>query len=317
MRITLVVPGLLGIATELLARDRALASVAALADARSVVDLDGALLDEMGFDAAPAPVAALGAGVDVGDAWVVRADPIALEVGRDDVRLASVVLDLADDERAALLTLLRAHFSADGLAFVAPRADAWFALSATSYEFRSTPPETIGNRALRDCLPAGQHAGRWRRWLTETQMLLHDHPLASRSGQPVNGVWFSGGGGLPRSRAIPAFDALAAEGRAGDLLRGMAAMSRRSARPIVPLREAIDACTSDRIALALPPLRSAAELELVTRDFVAQALDALRRGHASAFRLIASGNGRAASWSIERPGWIARVLPRHGVFTAP
>lgn len=317
MRITLVVPGLLGVAPDVLARDAALSQVASLAEPQPVPDLDRAVLDDLDGDAEPAPLAADGAGIDVGSAWVVRADPIAMQVGRDDVRLAGVVCDLSDDERHALLALLGAHFASDGLRFVAPRADAWFALYPTPQRIRTTPPGAVGRRALRDCLPFGPDAARWRRWLTETQMLLHEHPLARRDGLPVTGVWFSGGGALPRGGAVPAFDAYAAEGRFGDLLRGLASLAQRPARPITPLPRALAAQSTDRIAIALPPIESGADLSAAMRDFVAPALHALRRGDASAIRLIADGNGTAASWSMQRPHWLARLLRRQATFIAP
>lgn len=317
MRITLVVPDLFDAAPDVLARDAVLARVASLADPQPLSDLDRAVIDDLHCDAEPAPLAALGASLDVGDAWVVRADPIALQVGRDDVRLAGVVSGLSDEERNTLLALLGEHFASDGLRFVAPRADAWFALCATPQRTRTTSPGAIGRRALRDCLPAGPDAARWRRWLTEAQMLLHEHPLTDRDGLPVNGIWFSGGGVLPQAGTIAAFDACAAEGRSGDLVRGLAALAQRAAKPIVPLPRALATRSTNRIVMALPAIESPAAVTTVSRDFIAPALHALHRGDASAVRLIASGNGTAASWSIERQGWLARLLRRRAAFIAP
>ena len=79
--------------------------------------------------AAIAPLAALGAGFDPGGSYVLRADPVSLVAGRTDVALAARIDDLDGDETGALLATLNAHFGGDGLAFHAPRSDAWFVLS--------------------------------------------------------------------------------------------------------------------------------------------------------------------------------------------
>ncbi len=71
-------------------------------------------------------------GVDPGDAYWVAADPVTLVAGRDDVHLAGMVRDLGADEAARLTATLNAHFAADGMAFVAPRPDAWFVRAAVA-----------------------------------------------------------------------------------------------------------------------------------------------------------------------------------------
>ena len=312
MRITLVVPGLLALPPAELAQVNALRRVAAVATVHSFPGLDEAILADLGCDAQPAPLAASGAGIDVGRAWVARADPVAMTVGHDDVRLAGCVLDLDDTERRQLVDLLATHFAADGLAFAAPRADAWFVSIATPQQVTTTAAEAVGDRALRALLPSGPDAARWRRWLTEAQMLLHDHPLARRDGLPVHGVWFSGGGVLPGPEGIAAFEARAPGGRHGDVLRGLARVARCTAgHPVASLPEAVAASSHDRLAIALPPVDSVAELARIARDFLLPAIDA------SHFSLIADGNGTAARWSLQRPSWLARLSRRQAAFVVP
>lgn len=309
MRITLVVPGLLALPPEAFAQVNALGRLAALATVQSFPGLDEALLADLGCDAQPAPLAASGAGIDAGSAWIARADPVSMIVGHDDVRLGGCVLDLDDGERRQLVDLLARHFGADGLVFAAPRADAWFVSIATPQRVSTTSAEAVGDRTLRALLPSGPDAARWRRWLTEAQMLLHDHALARRDGRPVNGVWFSGGGVLPKSAGVPMFDARAAAGRHGDVLRGLAHLAQCVAGPVAPLSEVPR--SPERLVIALPPVETPAELAGVARDFLVPALDA------SHFRLIADGNGRAASWSVYRPSWLARLTRRQAAFVVP
>jgi hypothetical protein len=231
--------------------------------------------------------------------------------------MAGLVHDLDEREQSPLLALLSAHFAADGLTFFAPRADAWFASSATPQSVHTTAVEAIGDRPLRECLPAGPDAARWRRWLTEAQMLLHDHALAQRPVAPVNALWFSGGGVLPHAVSIPDFEAYAAAGRHGDVARGLARVTGRTARPLVPLPEALARRSNGRIVCALSALDSVEDLAMLARDFAAPAVDALYRGHASAVKLIASGNGSIACWSAQRPGWVARAWRRKAAFAIP
>ena len=58
--------------------------------------------------------------------------------------------------------------------------------------------DTAAGRPLRELLPQGADAPRWRRWQNEIQMLLHAHPVnqarASRGRAAATSVWFWGGG---------------------------------------------------------------------------------------------------------------------------
>jgi hypothetical protein len=62
---------------------------------------------------------------------------------------------------------------------------------------RFAPVWRTANRPLDDHLPQGPRGAEWRRWLTEAQMLLHEHPLnaerEARSLRPLNALWLSGG----------------------------------------------------------------------------------------------------------------------------
>lgn len=317
MQITLVVPGLLSLDAETLASSSTLSRIATLAAPAPEQTLDAALLAAVALDAAVAPLAARGAGLDVAGRWVIRADPITMSVGRDDARLHGYVHDLDDAQRAALLDLLNTHFASDDLVFTAPRADAWFATSPTSYAVDTTPAERAAGQPLRSLLPSGPDAKCWRRWLTEAQMLLHEHSLADREAAPVNGVWFASGGTLPDATTLPALHACAAPGRHGDVLRGLALMRGEQAVSLERFERLLEQNDRPAIAVVTSPVDSPAALFRTTRDIVEPALAALNQREASAVKLIADGAGRAASWHVRRPSWLARLARRRIAFVAP
>jgi len=249
MELVLVAPGLLALAPEALARDATLARIAGAAEPIVVDDLDQALLGALDIGAPAAPLAALGAGMAAAGRFVIRADPVTMQVTHDDVRIVARVDDLDVREAETLVTLLDAHFGAEGLTFLAPRLDAWFAASDPRQEIATTPLDAAIGRTLRPCLPTGADAARWRRWLNEAQMLLHEHALGARA-HPVNGLWFSSGGALAdpsarsasrgRSSKAPPH-VWAAPGREGDVARGIARLAGCEAAAFAGVAEAIAA----------------------------------------------------------------------------
>jgi hypothetical protein len=199
MRLTLVVPHLVA-SGRALPDEPAFARLAAHAGKpRDLArDLDTAAIAAGASSMLPiAPLAALVAGFDPGTSYVLRANPVALVAGRDDVLIAGRVDDLTAAEAQALIDALNAHFAQDGLAFHAPRPDAWFVVSRDHVPVDTTPLSQVEGE-LRPHLPRGEHGGIWRRWLSEMQMLLHAHDVnAAREAQgraPVTGVWIEGGG---------------------------------------------------------------------------------------------------------------------------
>ncbi len=261
------------------------------------------------------PLAAIGAashGLDPGPGYWLCADPVTLVAGRDDVQLVGRVADLEPADVAALLATLNAHFAADGLAFVAPAADAWFARVEGAPAIATRPLATVLGATLRTSLPAGADAGKWRRWQNEIQMLLHDHPVNAvreATGRPVaNSLWFWGGG----SAVAPAPDATRIRSYADG---GMtSALARHAGRPARPPPAALDSVLADcagddtdGIVVALPPPLALADLE---RDWTAPAWSALASGALGAVTLIADGGGAAIVATARRPGAWARLAAR-------
>ena len=215
MQLILVLPGLSALRAGMTAATRAPALAHLLAMAGAPAREEGGIaaalaarygvLRQIDWPLAPIRLAALG--VDPADAYWLAADPVTLAVGRSDVLLEGVVADLTRADADALVATLNAHFAGDGLMFVAPRPDAIFVRAAASTRLATNPPDAGLGRPLRLLLPTGPDANAWRRWQSEIEMLLHDHPVnveRERAGRPqANCVWFSGGGTLPNCAVSP------------------------------------------------------------------------------------------------------------------
>jgi hypothetical protein len=313
MHVTLVVPALLALPHEALQATPALGRLAA--DAMRVApDADSALLRALALDVPAAPLAALGAGVDVGTRWVMRADPVTMTVSHDDVRVDARVDDLDQDERATLMHLVATHFAADALVFEAPRADAWFVTSEAPFELETTPVDAAIGRPLRDRLPAGRDAARWRRWMTEAQMLLHEHPLASRQ-RPVNALWFSHAGRLPATWRPPAISAYGRANRTRDVAAGIARSGGARLAALTTCDELL-AGAHDAIAV-VEPLQEPEGLARVARAWLDPLVAALDARRIAALTIVADGGGAAASWRVSPRRWLDRLRGRRSRFEPP
>jgi hypothetical protein len=314
MRLTLAVPGLLALDPAALAAAPPLARFACYAGLPDMRrgDLDALLASGSpeSATAGVAPLAALGAGLDAGSSYVMRADPVSLVAGRNDVALAARIDDLDGDEAAAMIATLNAHFAGDGLTFHAPRADAWFVVQDAAPDLTTTPLAAVRG-AIYPWLPAGGDAARWRRWLSEMQMLLHAHPAnaarEARGRVPVTGIWISEGGrgaDLPRGNATAVF---APPGASGDVARGLARL-RGMATAEPPKRFA--GLPLQRDAIVVVARADAVTAPQLLADWLGPAVAALEHGTLASLSLLADGGGTAAAWHAARPAWRVRTLAR-------
>jgi len=318
MQLVLVLPGLLEL------RDGGSGLVRAPALAR-LLAAAGPPLREDGDIAAPlaarygierqtdwplAPIRLAALGVDPGDAYWLAADPVTLVVGRDDVRLAGVVDDLGRADADALVGMLNAHFAGDSLVFIAPRPDAIFVRADARPQLSTRPLTVACGRSLRALLPTGSDAGAWRRWQSEAQMLLHEHPVnleRERAGRsPANSLWFSHGGTLPARREPgPSIRTFAPEG----ITAALAAHAASPARALPTLLD--DALGEGRGAeWIVVALDSALDLTAVEQRWTAPAWDALAAGRLDSVSILANGAGDAAAWHARRPGLRQRLAAR-------
>jgi hypothetical protein len=339
MRLVLTLPGL--VAADPSRQAPALARLLAAAGApaseprglATMLAAEYGIVAPEGRDAPLAPILAAAAGATPGDAYWLVADPVTLVAGRDDVLLAGRVDDLAGHETTALLATLNGHFADDGIAFVAPAPSAWFVRTATTPALVTPALDAAAGRPLRELLPQGTDAPRWRRWQNEIQMLLHAHAVnearAAGGRAPVTSVWFWGGG-RATTAANPGAIATGGDARVAGAIATPG--EDRVAGPIATWGD-------DRVAAALahaagataralpaglaPVLATTATLHVVALPadagnpvlapgFVAEAWTALLRGQLSEVTIIADGMGAAWRWSARRPGFAARAAARAG-----
>lgn len=130
---------------------------------------------------------------------IVRADPINLEPGIDEV-VVTPAQDLEIDlgEARDLASALSMHFGDRGWRVEAPTPIRWYLELSESVALGALPPTRVMGRNLRAHLPSGEHGRFWLGVLNEIQMLLHDHPVnqarEAAGKRPINGVWLWGDG---------------------------------------------------------------------------------------------------------------------------
>ena len=325
MELTLVISGLLDIAVSALAdADAGAPALARLVDAAQspAIDRDSNVAiacSALGIarqrDWPVAAFLARAAGIDPGAGYWLCAEPATFVVGQADVRLSGLVRDLGEPESSALLATLNAHFASDGVCFVALEASRWLVGADAEQALVTHPPDAVLGAPLLALLPTGADAPRWRRWQSEMQMMLFEHPVnrarESAGRAPVNGVWLWGGGTpvagsppariatlhtdawLPRELARGAGVASASVPPSFDALRGKDAVS-----PVLVWLDAPDAGEAERLAKWLAA---------VDRDWVRPAANALNAGQISRLDLALSGRATTLRFSTQRLSFARRL----------
>lgn len=231
------------------------------------------------FDLLPRglPIAALTRQYDCGDAahhaWL-RADPAHVRADLGAGRLLAVgELGLDEAEVAALLPSLKPLFGDEGCPISAGAPSRWYLMLPRDVRLPAfAPPGRALGDDIYEHLPEGDLGRRWRRLLSEAQVILHNHPLnAARaaSGRPtVNSLWFWGGGSLPDHVRCHAGSVLS-----DDLL--FAALARAAQVPRSELPPAFAGVTIGSAPLL--DLRRQRDATALERDWLAPALAAARR----------------------------------------
>lgn len=144
-----------------------------------------------------APVTLLADGMLPGDAYWLRADPVHVQMQREQLILQPDV-PLNADEAAHLCASLNAHFAAEGLRFFAPHPQRWYLRLDTAPDMTTSPLALAAGRNVHAHLPQGRDALRWHRAFNEIQMLFFEHAVnqarEARGELPINSVWLWGGG---------------------------------------------------------------------------------------------------------------------------
>lgn len=189
------------------------------------VSTEHRLAREFGLEGEDIPFAALRVAAsgtcDQNCAWIC-ADPVHLRFARDALIMAdSSELAIEVEEARQLIGALNEHFPKLGI-FHASAPDQWHVRLADPPSVRTHPPSQVVGRRIDAFLPEGTDSARWRRHLSEAQVLLHNHPVnrtREEAGRPlINSVWFWGAGAMPTSFPRRPRKAL----RGDPLMRGLA-----------------------------------------------------------------------------------------------
>ncbi|HSH53776.1 MAG TPA: hypothetical protein VK967_02005 [Methylotenera sp.] len=151
------------------------------------------------------PIAAIAAsadGLDVSNAYWLRADPVHLVLQRDSFSLGEPVpLQVKPEYAQPIIASLNQHFNQDGLTFLIGDSGAWYLRVVQAPGIQTTLPTIAIAKNIYQFMPQGVASAKWLAMLNEVQMLLHEHAanLARESiGEvAVNSIWLSGGGMLP------------------------------------------------------------------------------------------------------------------------
>lgn len=288
----------------LLARGRAeqAAPVALEAWLAEAFELEEGPFPAGALTALAAPQDAGGSGVEA--CWL-RADPVHLRLGRDQLTLIpSAGFPISRAEADALVATLNLHFGAE-FTFVAARADCWCLRAPAEVALEAPAPLQIAGQEVDAHLPRGPDAARWHARMNEIQMALHDHPVnlaREQRGEPaVNSVWFWGAGRLPATAHGPWHSICADEPVAAGLAR-LAGLRHRAVpegasewlgrapeegRHLVVL-------DSLRGAIALGDMEShAGRLAALEARWFAPLLEALRGGRIGMVTVRAPDSGRS------------------------
>jgi hypothetical protein len=164
--------------------------------------------------------------------------------------------------------------------------------------------------ALHPHEPRGEHARTWRRWLSEAQMLLHEHPVnvarEARGQPPVTALWISEGGVQATPASTSAVRFFAPDGRVGDVARGLARYAGAHAEPPP---EGFAALPAGDSLVVLPPA-STDTVDMLERHWLAPAVDALERGRLAQCTMVADGPDGAWTWHAHVPALVARMRAR-------
>lgn len=240
------------------------------------------------------PVAALTRQQDAGDAthssWL-RVDPahVAPDMGGARMLSHGDALGLTAEDVAQLLPALKPLFGDAGFALDAPHPSRWYLRLPREAKLPvfAAPDEVLGEDLFAH-LPEGDLGRRWRALLTETQVVLHNHPWNARrvvAGKPaVNSLWFWGAGAPPefvrtRYKQVKGKDIVlrALAGAAGVVEAG-GDTNPQEVDALVDLRplRVLDKLANDAVQPLLQAVRKR-ELESLTLDFEDGAIFVLRR----------------------------------------
>lgn len=256
----------------------------------------------------------------------LRADPVSLQAGADNVQVGSVG-DVDHDQARALVAALNAHFDGRGGRLEAPVPQRWYLHLPAEPGLHTRPLAELAGRDLGAHLPQGPAAARWQAWLTEAQMLLHQHPVnqarQSRGLAPINSLWLWGGAPAPNEPLQAPWGAVYTSNPLGRALADAAGIEAREPPPEAAALPAAD--WRGGALVVLDELAEAARaddcsaweagLQRLDRSWFAPVYAALRRGRLRGLQLWSCDGRRFCldrwspwrAWRRPRPpaAWVA------------
>jgi hypothetical protein len=254
-----------------------------------------------------APIALLGAGIPPGDQFWLCADPVHLQVNRDQLLLlAPEALTITDAEAVSLCAALNHHFAADHFTFLAPQPQRWYLKTAQPARIQTSSLSQVAGRDVDRMLPQGEDSLDWHRTFNEIQMVLHAHSVneqrEQRGALPINSLWFSGGGKLPR--ASTAFKSMIGSSA---VVRGL---SKLADIPFMATGQGIAAIGANdvlveldeaaRAAMRLDPSGWKQALEGLEQCWVSPLAQMLKKGRIRELVIATVDNRRSYRWFISR-----------------
>ncbi|MDI1253349.1 phosphoglycerate mutase [Thermomonas sp.] len=171
-------------------------------------------------------------------AWL-RADPAYIRPDINGARLLATgaALSMSVQDVEAFLPALRPLFGDAGFLLDAPHPTRWYLRLPRETQLPDFPaPDQALGEDVFDHMPDGPQARRWRTLLSETQVVLHNHPRneeRARAGLvPVNSLWFWGGGLLPDNATSDSMTVFSDD----PVLHGLASVGTFKAMPIADFK---------------------------------------------------------------------------------
>lgn len=254
-----------------------------------------------------APIALLGAGIAPGDDFWLSADPVHLQVNRDQLLLlAPETLSITDAEAASLCAALNRHFAADHFTFLAPQPHRWYLKTAQPARIQTSSLSQVAGRDVDRMLPQGEDRLDWHRTFNEIQMVLHAHPVneqrEQRGALPINSLWFSGGGKLPRaSTAFSSVIGSSALAHGLSKLAGIAFVHAGQGIAAIGTNDVlVELDEAAKAAMQLDPSAWKQALENLEQHWVVPLAELLKKGRIRELVIATVDNDRCYRWSISR-----------------
>ena len=105
-------------------------------------------------------------------AGLACADPVHLQADHDSAKLYPIALsDLSSRDAGSLLETLNEFLKQDNVQLIRDPDSRWYIAGLDAQSLASYPPSFLAHRNAAAFMPEGDDKGRWRRLMTELQML--------------------------------------------------------------------------------------------------------------------------------------------------